>query len=474
MMKQLMIILGSAISIASPSQAQPLCHSILLNPPSAAQAETVLRELAKLKVELDHAHTNGSVGVATNILKNAFKDKLTEAQKSLDLDMLELKERLAKHIHDIQNKNVESKKESDHIREEQSLVKKAIAYQPQKRFEISELGPGVLSPNAQFLYLFETNNNMRVTAVNLQNGTRAHFPHKKSLVAKDRLFLQTDLGWKILDLNSGKVIKDNTDIPIGPFNSEAISADSKFLIGLTHDPQMKLATESQVAVYDLNGKSHSKLTIPVWPINEIPYFTDQYLVIKSMQNFFVYSFATKKADLLMLRTGPIVPVAGTNKILVREDGKTISLVDLDTLDIQSRQFNTIAQVFFAKDDRIMISERRGGPNAHFHLINTSNFLKSDESLMPRTEFHLHDIPGTDYVTVSNEYIQASEPSAIFYKHDLNSPLFAFNFSQEPGDPGQVHYQWVSIDGKKIISTVLHGRNSPTVDIWELKNEGTEE
>ena len=445
------------------------CENVFQIPPSEVSAQFSLQDLARLKLYLDETKTAANSSPQVRILEKEFKLKQREFQQKTGMSTEAFHTEIKNRINKLQNKTAEAKKETDLVREEQSLIKNNITYQPVKRFEISELGPGVLAPNTKFLYLFE-NKDLRITAVNLENGTREHFPNKGSLVAKDRLFLKTDFGWKILELNTGKIILDNNDIPVGPLNSATISNDSKFLIGLTHDPQMKFATETQVELYDLNGKSQSKLTIPVWPINDVPYFTDQYMVIKSMQNLFVYSFATKKADLLMLKASPINPVAGTNKILVHEDGKSISLVDLDTLNIQSRQFHNIARVFYAKDDRIMISERGGGPYAHFHLINTSNFLASDESLAPRTEFAMLDIPGTDTVAVSNRYIQASEPAAIFLKDDLHSPLFTFNFSQAPGDPGQTHYQWVSEDGKKIITSVLHGRNSPTVDIWELKKE----
>ncbi|MNL41317.1 hypothetical protein D3C87_1637200 [compost metagenome] len=81
---------------------------------------------------------------------------------------------------------------------------------------------------------------------------------------------------------------------------------------------------------------------------------------------------------------------------------------------------------------------------------------------------INEIPGTEWFALHDKFSANPGEPGIYHNRDLNIPLFTYEDKYQPGTGEQIRRQWVTEDGKRIVTTVFRGRDKPAVDIWERK------
>lgn len=472
--KHLFITFGASLAslFLSPSLAKAvnLCASILQNPPTAQQVNESLDAYTQLTRELDLSKVQGDLTSSFRILQGEEVQKKNELVSRLQISESEFRELIR-----ARNKFLDEKKQTKHIKkiQDDTILEALPNYVLKKQWDIRRLDDGVLSSDGKNLFTISKTPN-EVQIIKLETGEVSLTAYDYVLILKDRILINKDSQWSSLDTNSATITPLKTTLPatLTFISSKASVNKDTFVIfhgSMGNGPKDRLVYQ----LFNRDGVEIDKGDVYTgFAITDIPYVSDQYWIVQRGVSLYKFFPQSKNLVPLAAEGDAFFPIPDTNKILASTSGD-VHLIDLDTNHIETRKFKNLARPFFANKERIWISERDSNKNAHFHLIKVSDFQKSDESLPDQPNFLLREIPDTEWVVFQNQYFNDSTQPGIYHQNNLGEPAFIYDSHYNPGSGTQIHLQWISKDGSRIVTTVMRGGLSPRVDIWDKEAASTQ-
>lgn len=471
--KSLVLLLSTSIgavvlSISSPTLAAGLCRRVLLTPPTDAQKTTSFQSLARLKITLDLAQSQGEKTAVITSTREDFEIKKLELQSALGITAKNFENQLRQHILSAQKENLKNQEIKAQETQGRQTTKEALL--PEYRFKfkipVPTIYTAILSSNGRFLFLFDSYNKQN-QIVRMNTGASEPIEWAPQIFLKDHILFMQDQQWHSLDLNTLATKPLSTILTLDWSKSFTVSQNKEIVADFNDVLQVKNG-HFIFHLLDKNGSLVHRGEIALAEtVKKIPYLSGDYMIIETAKKTYNYSFKTQLLQQLDLEPQQnILPVKGTNKIVTNYMRQT-ALVDLDTNQIQKRVFKDHTRAVYAHKDQILMKEDETDSSFNYHEIHPSDFMTSIETYTNSPELLVKEIPHTNWLVVNNMWGSWNDNGGIVHSKDLENKLFSFQSIYNPNKQ-KIHDLLISPDGKRIIVQMTNRHTNPSIEIWDQK------
>jgi hypothetical protein len=273
-MKKMILVFLMACSASAALAQAPLCHEVLAaREPNPEDISKTIKDLAKLRFDLDMRKTEGRTGLAWKQLSSNYESKekeLTAVLEKSGKTLADVKKQIGQEIRKIQqNKNAEEKNVETERRQQDRAIRIVSPYEITDSMPVSGIEWRQLD---LFVYLEKTDkvifrSQSRVLAFHL--GTRQNEVLAEKIrianVTEDKkrlLTIDDDFKLKVRELSSNAVLHEVTLVDPASFDNLLNNFFHRATLSPDGGKIALLGSKGQIAIYDVQTGELLKKTDP--------------------------------------------------------------------------------------------------------------------------------------------------------------------------------------------------------------------